>query len=73
MNKRTHTHKTTNGKNLFITILLNVFITIAQLIGGLFSGSMALLSDAAHNFSDVLSLIISFVAEKLSGRERTIR
>jgi cobalt-zinc-cadmium efflux system protein len=68
-----HTHKTTAGKNLFITILVNVFITIAQAIGGLFSGSMALLSDAAHNFSDVLSLIISFAAEKMSGRERTIR
>jgi cobalt-zinc-cadmium efflux system protein len=73
MKEKLHRHKTTNGKNLFITILLNVFITIAQLIGGLYSGSMALLSDAAHNFSDVLSLIISFVAEKLSGRERTIR
>jgi cobalt-zinc-cadmium efflux system protein len=73
MNKRTHAHKTTNGKNLLITILLNILITIAQAIGGLLSGSMALLSDAAHNFSDVLSLIISFVAEKLSGRERTIR
>lgn len=68
-----HTHKTTNWKNLFITILLNVVITIAQVIGGLLSGSMALLSDAAHNFSDVLSLIISFAAEKLSGRERTLR
>jgi cobalt-zinc-cadmium efflux system protein len=34
---------------------------------------MALLSDAAHNFSDVLSLIISFGAEKLSGRERTLK
>ncbi len=73
MNKHSHTHKTTNGENLFITILLNVFITIAQAIGGLLSGSMALLSDAAHNFSDVLSLIISFAAEKLSGRERTTR
>ena len=73
MNKGIHTHKTTNGKNLFITILLNVIITIAQIIGGLLSGSMALLSDAAHNFSDVLSLIISFAAEKLSGRQRTIK
>ena len=34
---------------------------------------MALLSDAAHNFSDVLSLIVSFGAEKLSGRERTLK
>jgi len=73
MSEGSHNHGTVNGKNLFITILLNIAITIAQVIGGLFSGSMALLSDAAHNFSDVLSLIVSYVAEKLSGRERTLK
>jgi cobalt-zinc-cadmium efflux system protein len=73
MEQKSHNHNAVNGKNLFITILLNTAITIAQVIGGLLSGSMALLSDAAHNFSDVLSLIISFAAEKISGRERTIR
>ncbi len=34
---------------------------------------MALLSDAAHNFSDVLALIFSYIAAKLSGRERTLK
>ena len=61
------------GKIFFITIVLNIGITVAQVIGGLISGSMALLSDAAHNFSDVFSLIVSFGAEKLSGRERTLK
>jgi cobalt-zinc-cadmium efflux system protein len=73
MSAGSHKQRTVTGKNLFITILLNVGITVAQVIGGLLSGSMALLSDAAHNFSDVLSLIVSLVAEKLSGRERTLR
>ena len=73
MSEGLHKHGLANGKNLFITILLNIAITIAQVIGGLISGSMALLSDAAHNFSDVLSLIVSFVAEKLAGRERTLK
>jgi len=73
MNEATHNHKAVKGKNLLITILLNIVITIAQVIGGLLSGSMALLSDAAHNFSDVLSLIVSYVAEKLSGREQTLK
>lgn len=73
MSEGLHKHGTINGRNLFITILLNIGITIAQVIGGLLSGSMALLSDAAHNFSDVLSLIVSFGAEKLSGRERTLK
>jgi cobalt-zinc-cadmium efflux system protein len=51
--------------------LLNVGITFAQAIGGIISGSMALLSDAAHNFSDVLSMVISFLANRLAKREAT--
>ncbi len=47
---------------------LNVLIVIVELIGGLVSGSLALLSDAVHNLSDVASLIIAFVARKLSRR-----
>lgn len=57
------------GKNLFISILLNVIITASQVVGGLISGSLALLSDALHNFTDVLSLIISYVAHFLSRKE----
>ena len=59
-----HNHKL-NGRNLVISILLNIVITISQVIGGVVSGSLALLSDALHNFSDVLSLIISLVANRL--------
>ena len=44
-------------------------ITAAQVIGGIISGSLALLSDALHNFSDVLSLIISYIAIKLAKRK----
>ncbi|NEW84798.1 MAG: cation transporter [Mariniphaga sp.] len=73
MSQEHHHHEIANGNNLFITILLNIGITVAQIIGGLISGSMALLSDAAHNFSDVLALILSSVAAKLSGRERTLK
>ena len=53
---------------LVMSILLNVLITIVQIIGGIISGSLALLSDALHNFSDVLSLLISYIADKLSKR-----
>lgn len=69
----THSHGTVRGKNVLITIFLNIVITVAQVIGGLISGSMALLSDAAHNFSDVLSLVISYWAIRLSKREQTLR
>lgn len=63
-----HRHKV-DGKNLGISIVLNIVVTIAQIIGGLISGSLSLLSDAVHNFSDVLSLIISFLANRLSKKK----
>lgn len=64
-----HTHPDLKGRNLFISILLNILITVSQVIGGLISGSLALLSDALHNFSDVLSLVVSYVANKLAKRK----
>lgn len=57
------------GRNLLISILLNIAITLAQVIGGLISGSLALLSDAVHNLSDVISLVISYIANKLSRKK----
>jgi len=65
-----HNHPSVSGKNLLITILLNVLITVAQIVGGFISGSLALLSDAVHNLSDVLSLIISYVANVLVRRKK---
>ncbi len=64
-----HHHGDLKGRYLFISILLNILITVAQVIGGIVSGSLALLSDALHNFSDVLSLIISYIANILSKRK----
>lgn len=63
-----HNHQV-EGKNLLFSIVLNVVITLAQIIGGIISGSLALLSDALHNFSDVLSLVFSYIAHKLSKRK----
>jgi len=65
-------HYTVEGKNQLISIVLNLVITIAQVIGGLISGSLALLSDALHNFSDVLSLVFSFFAHKLSKKKASV-
>lgn len=71
MKETEHNHREVSGKNLGLAILLNVGITLAQAIGGIISGSIALLSDAAHNFSDVLSLIISYIANRLAKRGAT--
>ncbi|MBV5277496.1 MAG: cation transporter [Campylobacteraceae bacterium] len=64
-----HHHHEVSGKNLLLTIILNVFITAAQIIGGVVSGSLALLSDALHNFSDVMALLIAWWANKVSSKE----
>lgn len=60
-------HKT--EKYLGLSIVLNVVITATQAIGGLISGSLALLSDALHNFSDVISLLISYIANRYAKKE----
>lgn len=65
-------HHQVQGKNLLFSIVLNIIITVAQVIGGLISGSLALISDALHNFSDVLSLVFSFIANKLSKKKASV-
>lgn len=68
-----HSHKDLKGKKLLFTILLNIFITAAQTVGGLLSGSLSLLSDALHNFSDVISLLISYIADLYSKKEASLK
>ena len=65
-----HVHHELSGRNLFISIILNILITVAQIIGGIISGSLSLISDAIHNLSDVISLIISYVANLLTNRKK---
>ena len=68
-----HHHQQMKGRDLLIAIVLNISITLAQVVGGIISGSLALLSDALHNFTDVISLIISYVANRLSRKEASTR
>lgn len=65
-------HKDSNAR-LGWTILLNIGITAAELIGGLASGSLALLSDAGHNFSDVLALILTYLGARGANWKPTKR
>lgn len=65
-----HHHKKLSGKKLLFSIILNIVITVAQVIGGIISGSLALISDAVHNLSDVISLIISYLANYLTNKKK---
>lgn len=70
--QHSHSHTSLSGKNLLISIILNILITASQVVGGLISGSLSLLSDALHNFSDVVSLIISYAANRIARKDASV-
>ncbi len=55
-----HHHHGGSNRQLGWVAALNVVITLAQVVGGLISGSLALLSDALHNAGDVLALLVAW-------------
>jgi len=57
-----------SGKKVLGAIIFNFAITIAEYIGGIASGSLALISDAGHNLTDTLALAIGYVGERLGER-----
>jgi cobalt-zinc-cadmium efflux system protein len=73
MNERTKYVSQDMGHRLVTAILLNVGITIAEIVGGIISGSLALISDALHNFSDVVALGISGAALRIAQKPKTPR
>ncbi|MEO1785039.1 cation diffusion facilitator family transporter [Thermodesulfobium sp. 4217-1] len=66
-----HIHDPTNisALNLFLVVILNFVIAFAEIFGGVFSGSVSLISDAMHNFSDGLSVLISYIAIKIQQKK----
>ncbi len=55
-------------KRVGFAIAVNILLTVAQIIAGVISGSLALVADAIHNLSDALSLVIAFWARKIARR-----
>lgn len=70
-----HSHNVSNikGANLAIVVLLNFIITVTEIVGGVFAGSLSLISDSLHNFSDGISIIISYLAIKIASKENDIK
>lgn len=54
---------------LSVAVVINVGLTVAQIIGGIFSGSLALIADALHNFSDAASLLLAVIARRIAKRK----
>lgn len=61
------------GRAFAIAVTLNAGFTLAEVVAGLMSGSMALLADAGHNLSDVLSLLLAWGAGVLATRRPSAR
>ena len=56
-------------KNILIAFLLNLFFSVFELIGGIFTNSIAIIADAVHDFGDSLSIGISYFLEKKSKKK----
>lgn len=65
-----HSINETSTTRFVITIILNFLITIAEIIGGIISGSLSLISDAMHNFSDGIAVIITYIAIRYNKKPK---
>lgn len=66
-------HNVQTGRRFLLVTLLNIIITLFELAGGLLSGSLSLLSDAFHNFSDAFSIVLSYFANRIGKRTPTLK
>lgn len=65
-----HQHYHKAAGNLRFVFLLNLIFTIIEFVGGLATGSMAILSDALHDSGDTLTIGLSWYLEKFAGKKR---
>ena len=63
-----HPHKDVSSNKLLIATILNVLIAVAEVIGGLISNSLSLISDALHNISDATAVFIAWIAHRISKK-----
>jgi cobalt-zinc-cadmium efflux system protein len=68
-NHQGHSEKDHTEKNLLISTLLNLTISIVEIAGGIFSNSLALISDALHNLGDTSALFIAYLANLISKKK----
>jgi len=66
-----HNHSHDEKSNIALAFFLNLFFTVIELIGGFLTNSIAIISDAVHDFGDSLSLGLAWYFQKLSKKEST--
>ena len=76
-NKTRHNHEhyssDLHGIKLLWVVILNLSITVVQILGGITSNSLSLISDALHNLGDSSALVIAFLANRVSRKEPDYR
>lgn len=66
-----HHHHDSTSKNIAVAFFLNLFFAVFELFGGLYTNSIAITSDALHDFGDSVSLGLAWYFEKIAKRKRT--
>jgi cobalt-zinc-cadmium efflux system protein len=66
-----HTHSLTISRKLTVATFANVLVVIAEIVLGIYAGSLALIGDALHNLTDAGALVIALVAIRLQRRAPT--
>ena len=59
-------------KNILIAFILNVSFSIFEFIGGIFTGSVAIISDAVHDIGDAVSIGAAFFLKRKANSNRMI-
>lgn len=63
-----HRRRDPGTRRLTWAIVINVMLTVAQVVGGILSGSLSLIADALHNLSDAGGLALAVIARRISKR-----
>ncbi len=69
-----HEHEEVSEKSviyLFISFLINMLLSVVEIIGGIVAGSVSLIGDALHNTSDAFSILIAVIAFKIGHKKAT--
>ena len=66
-----HSHQSSSSQNIGVAFLLNTFFTIIEFIGGFYTNSMAIMSDAVHDLGDSVSLGMAWYFQKIAKKKAT--
>jgi len=58
-----------SSKNIFLAFMLNFVFSIIELLGGIFTNSISIISDSIHDFGDAISIAVSWILEKKSEKK----